>query len=122
MFISRTIVDTDGTRWLVHEVAHVAATPALEALRQKFERRRPWLAFESEAGAVRALVPVPTTWPRCSDVTLVTWLARADPITPAVARRAADPSVGPTAQDEPLGEATPGTSTPPESSPPPELG
>lgn len=91
MFVSRTLVDSKGMQWLVSEIAPVAPSPTLEELRQRHEERRAWLAFESQSGEVRALPVVPDEWPRCSDVTLVTWLADATPIDLAALRRADDP-------------------------------
>ena len=97
MHLSRAIVDPDGVRWLVYEIAPVAPTPTLEPLRARHERRRSWLAFESEHGAVRELVPVPEGWPRCGDALLGEWLERAAPLDPGHARRRSDPRVEPPA-------------------------
>lgn len=99
MYLSRTIIDHEGVRWLVSETGPVPATPTLEDLRVRHEQRRAWLAFESERGAVRELLPVPDDWPRCSDAALVAWLDRATPLDPSHARRWSDPRLAPPATE-----------------------
>jgi len=91
VFVSRVICDPAGVRWLVYEVAPIASSPTLEALRQRLERRRSWLAFESEQGELRAMVPAPSEWPRWSDASLAQCLAQAAPADRAQFRRANDP-------------------------------
>lgn len=91
MYVSRVIHDLQGVRWHVYEIAPLAPTPTLESLRERHERRRHWLAFESDAGELRGLVPMPDEWPRCHDAVLVDLLERAAVLDPESLQRATDP-------------------------------
>lgn len=99
MYVSRVIHDLQGVRWHVYEVAPIAPTPTLEPLRERHERRRHWLAFESDSGELRGLVPMPDEWPRCDDAVIVALLERAAVLDPESLQRATDPR--PLAADAP---------------------
>ena len=78
----REVRDADGVAWNVFDVfplerqlAPGRPTPA----RLAPEMASGWLAFQSEAGERRRVVPTPAGWERLSDAELVALLAGATP-------------------------------------------
>ena len=92
---SREFKDTAGTAWMVWDVTPQEMSSALRKLTGSGEERRaPWLAFQSETGDKRRLVPVPQNWLECTDEELLQWWSRAARVPPAPARRSNDQAKG----------------------------
>ena len=96
----RSYQDSAGVTWRVLRVDPAPVSAVLQRLRETLspvaqERRRPWLLFESATGERRRLVPVPDEWDQAAtDDLLAEWCARAIPVPPAPAQRAADRNSG----------------------------
>ena len=95
----REVRDAAGVAWTVFDVfpmeRHLAPgrpTPT----RLAPEMASGWLAFQSEAGERRRVVPTPAGWEARSDADLLALLARA---TPAPATSLEAPAAGPGAGD-----------------------
>ena len=97
----REFTDSSGVRWHIYHVEPRAVSPSLARLRGTlpnldFERRQPWLLFESSGGDRRRLTPVPARWAEnCADFEIAEWCAAADPIPPAPLRRETDSQLPP---------------------------
>jgi hypothetical protein len=72
---SRSFTDGAGAEWRVR--ATMPTDRAGAALPEAFSRG--WLVFESPAGAVKRLAPVPEGWDRVPETTLARWCDAAVP-------------------------------------------
>ena len=88
---SRRFTDRAGVRWTVRCVEPIAMSEAFDRIREQNARsagqsdpepRVPWLAFESDAGDVRRLTPVPGDWVSGTSADLERWCAAAGSVPP----------------------------------------